>query len=624
MATHRLRGWAAVGTVLAMVLSLGTTASVARLNGLAAPQAGNTASEIRIQLDTAETYALLTPGTILQFEVFGTGYDSFAYALDGGPLIDLPLGGWGTTWDDQVVQFYFLDSASWPEGMRVVEVAALYGGEALASQTYVFFADLSLSTPLDTFDVVVVLIGFDDVAADLALRLPAHRGASTRLTSDPATEGFIDIRYDYQVQIASPDYYRQFLMDAREAGSYRDDVEGRLNLEALELQRNTGVPQDIFDPLVGYEIPSSWLEAYLGSHPVGPLPDPTDSVYYLVNLAPLDAESGLDHWYTRSNPDIDTEREQDWWRLEWDNDLNTPMGYPLSIFGGPDHRVFIDPTAYEWYLDWTWIWWEGGTGSAPYSPEYEVVAPEARADYLAETVVDLLGGLSSDLPWMPPEESRVSIRNLVLVDSATTDPAELGWAVHETSYLEYLREFMSLKTWEMDTTFADVSAFPDLSTYVDSVTTWDAGMGSVDGLSVWSWLFDHKADFVGDDPASFEILSVSFVYDDRAMTYAGNRFTGLGGSGISAIFLQTDRLFDTEGAPQKGLTDLIAHEAGHSLATDTSLDSSTTLISWTAAWGISMTAFPTGRSGRMRCGGPTSMRSCLSFEACSRRSRQQT
>ncbi len=383
----------------------------------------------------------------------------------------------------------------------------------------------------------------------------------------PGRQSTFDLQFEFNVSSANDSYAEAFRAYLMSKASFTDALQARLNLSALIDQRNDRTSRDIFDPLVGWEIPTAWAELYLEQFPPVPPRGEAGYTFYVMNLSVLDDPvAGIDHWFVEPTRDPDTGAIQDWWRLEWDNDLNTPIGYPLNAWGGPDHQVFIDPTAYQWYQDWFHVWFGGGNERAPFGLQYEEVPAASRAGYLAGVVNNLVEGLAASLPFVPPpQEPSILLRNYVLSGSLNHSLDDLRWVSSDLALRSYLEWFLPFKAWEITTTFAHIDDFPELMEVVDRNTSFDGDRGFIDGSAVFDYLEENKGQFVLDQSDVFEILSVNFLYDNRSMVFAGFEFTGLGGSGMTAIFLKTDRLFYADGTRQKGLTGVNAHETGHNL-----------------------------------------------------------
>lgn len=504
-----------------------------------------------LELLSPFNYAHVAPGTPIQMAVSGPGSLDVEYSLDGGTSqpLDPP---------------FELDTASWSIGMHVLQVRVSNETGIALSKNFVFFIDPTAAWPPDAVHIDVVLIGFNLPSSDLLAELRTAHDVTTALNKDGTTT--FQLRFDFEVHSAGEAYHQGLLDYLQSKSVYRDALQARLNLTALLDQRENGTPRDIFDPLVGREIQTAWVELYLEQFPSFSKTAPEAYTFYLLNLSALDDPSAdTDHWFVERSLEPDVLVTQDWWRLEWDNELNTPMGYPLNAWGGPDRKVFVDPTAYQWYLDWTHVWWEGGTGRAPYGLQYEEVPPEARASYLGEILDDLVTGLAATLPNLPPLEPAIEIRNYVLSGSLSHSIDDLEWVISGLSLGNYLRTFLPFKEWRIDTTFANIASYPAIMEVVDANTMFEGDRGFIDGVAVWNRLLEDKALYVVDAPDTFEVFTVSLLYDNRSMVLAGREFTGLGGSGVTAIFLDTDRLFYADGRRQKGLTSIVSHETGHNL-----------------------------------------------------------
>ena len=89
-------------------------------------------------------------------------------------------------------------------------------------------------------------------------------------------------------------------------------------------------------------------------------------VLYVLNFSEFDSpDHSFEHWYDYHPVDPDSGRKQDFFRLEWDNELNAGVKFEYAAFGGRGNIFVIDPSADQWYLRWARIWW----GDPPYSDQ---------------------------------------------------------------------------------------------------------------------------------------------------------------------------------------------------------------------------------------------------------------
>lgn len=508
--------------------------------------------EPAIGLFSPYNYAVIHPGTPIRLNITGPVSEVY-YSLDGGSSVEVEAP-------------YELDTLFWSEGthrLRVDSHASDF--DILASETFVLFVDRRALWPPDTLRVDVVLIGFEVQPKDIRSGLREVYDVSISGGTERGPLDELQIRPDFHLHAPDSVYHRALFADLRAKATFRDSLQARLNLPALIDQRDTGTSRDIFQALVGWEIAAEDAEAYLRQFPPPTLPEVPGVRVYLMNLADLDEAGVADHWFVEPTFDPDTSVDQDWWRLEWDNELNTPAGFPVNAWGGPNHTIYVDPTAYQWYLDWTHVWWNGANERAPYGVQYEEVPPIFRAQYLAGWINDLTEGLVASLPQFPPSEPRGLLQNYVLSGSVAHAVDELTWIVQDVAFESYLDDLLPFKDWAITTTFAPIEAYPELQAVVDANTQFEGSRGFIDALAVFEYLSEHRAEYVALQTDVFEILSVNFLYDNRSMVFAGREFTGLGGLGINAIFLKTDRLSYANGTRQKGLTSILTHETGHNL-----------------------------------------------------------
>ncbi len=516
---------------------------------------GDAPTALAIDLITPRNYAAIPPGSPLFLSITGGTASSVRYSVDGGTLTFITAP-------------YLIDTSAWTSGTHIVRVYASDAAGGASSRTFTIFVDPSSTWPPDTARMDIVLIGFGVNASAMADSIISQYFAPTPLTPNPSSFYDFELHFPFTIREAAASY-QQTLLDAVRGNATFTNTQGRLNLTALIAQRSDGIPRDIFNSLVGYQIGSEWFDDYLTAHPPVPPSANPGFTFYLVNLSALDnPANGTEHWFVRRTPDPDTGVDENWWRLEWDNGLNTPMAYPMDIFGGPNRTVVVDPTAYEWYTDWAYIWRENGSGPAPYSTRYPDVPPANRAVYLGELVNDLVAGLGTVLPWSPPTESTIVLHTYVLSASPTYPIDNLTWVYHERELQAYLQSFLPFKVWRTNTTFAALDDYPALKAVVDSNTTYVGGQGEVNGTNVWQYLYGNRSLYTTPAPDVLNVLSVCLIFDNRTMFFGGAPFSGLGGSGITTIVMRSDRLFYPNGTREKGLTSLLGHELGHTLGYD--------------------------------------------------------
>ncbi|MBY8996971.1 MAG: hypothetical protein KGD60_04520, partial [Candidatus Thorarchaeota archaeon] len=200
----------------------------------------------------------------------------------------------------------------------------------------------------------IVVVGYDSALIDEMILLQGMPTVRNYFTDD------VDITYniDYEIAYADSTYVddlRQELLDNSINGTGTGTW---LNESALSYQKtNLADPQRIFYPRDGLSIDGYAIEDWLEENPFMP-PPALGYTLYLVNFSAFDSsDHSLEHWYDYHPTDPDTGKEQDWFRLEWDNSLNPNVTMDYPFFGGRYNTYFVDPSAHQWYLKWCRIWW---------------------------------------------------------------------------------------------------------------------------------------------------------------------------------------------------------------------------------------------------------------------------
>ncbi|NPE09311.1 MAG: hypothetical protein GNW80_13580, partial [Asgard group archaeon] len=158
-----------------------------------------------------------------------------------------------------------------------------------------------------------------------------------------------------------------------------------LNATQLNLQESTGERKSIFYEQEGRAIDGEAVEQHLDNNRGYVSADPSYSIYFLNQSRFDTTDHSFEHWFEIDEVDPDSNATTDWWRLEWDNDLNPDVEFPYPCWGFQNRIFFADPYCHQWYTEWTDIWW---------NPD----VAEGEFDYIN---VDLDTYLAGDTPGTP-------------------------------------------------------------------------------------------------------------------------------------------------------------------------------------------------------------------------------
>ncbi|MFW9870488.1 MAG: hypothetical protein ACFFEL_12755, partial [Candidatus Thorarchaeota archaeon] len=315
----------------------------------------------------------------------------------------------------------------------------------------------------------IVVVGYNPVLIDETILLTGL--PTTRFYSAES----VDITYniEYTIEYAASTFLndlQQVMLDNSINGT---DTGTRLNETALSYQKShLDEPQRIFYPRSGRAIDAYAVEDWLVENPFTVKPD-LGYTLYLVNFSVFDSlDHSLEHWYDYHPEDPDTGEKQDWFRLEWDNALNTDVTMDYPFFGGRYNIYVVDPSAHQWYLRWCRIWW-----SEQFLTEYDFwtedledkvaslnLAIPADVDalnvYLHECVWDPINQLF--FPYQHQPASYVqsgTLKGLVFcmdVDAGISVES-LRWITDAEMQRAHLTELYPFIDWTVDIEFLDIS-----------------------------------------------------------------------------------------------------------------------------------------------------------------------
>jgi hypothetical protein len=417
-----------------------------------------------------------------------------------------------------------------------------------------------------TIKVKVYLAGFAERAAEIAPSVVTRYTRSANGTDENGTEHGYPVVLDVPLDWSElPRGLFERLADHVNSTAQAKRVQGKLNFPQVVAMRDQKTRLDSFDELNGSEIKKESLASFLYNEtPVSPQ---YAMEIFLLNLSYLDSRPGAPlHWLYEPTVNSDSGREVDWFRLEWDNAMNIPVAFP-SEAGISGRRLFVDPSSYIWYLDWTNIWWQGGSGAAPYGVRYDDVPPSQRAPYLAGIINEYIDGLLTVLP-RTPLHPKAEVATFILDDSQKYTADELKWTVTQPKVMDYLKRFTPYVPWTDSLVAAKVSSYPAFEKALRENTTVDpqTGYKRIDGSKVHQYIAAHKSEFITVKKDTISLITVCLYFENGAMFTQGNEFTGLGGGGVSSIYMNTSRLFYPGTQDRKmGISWVVVHETGHNL-----------------------------------------------------------
>lgn len=440
--------------------------------------------------------------------------------------------------------------------------------------------------------IQLVFIGYDEEILDVSV---FHElGGLTDYYPYIETINQYNISIQTNLISCGSDYYQSFLNYIMSVANFSART-SELNITLLEednVDPTDGLKSDIFYERTGISINATLVLDYLNNYPPISLPkDPWTYELIFLNLSTLDTGS-LEHWYDISEIDFDTNRVSS----EWYSEYGGLYDRPVAGWGGEGESriVFFDPSALEaiWYFDWlvTDYYWSYLEYSNPYVytdledyiAEHETYQP---ADYSLEVYLynftyDIL---YNDLLVLPYAVLTPDVQDLyfeiAIIENFTRGSIlqkNLEFIVNSDKIVDAFGELLPFFEIHMNIHWYSLKDYPEIQDLFDNATIiyedyYQIEVTEGSPQSVFSYLAENLGVFVEIHPDGINFPTLAFLMNKTRMSYYGTRFGGLGGMGWQLIAYQWDRFMDINQnppVPKTGISDVIIHEAGHTLGFD--------------------------------------------------------
>ncbi|MCF2137650.1 MAG: hypothetical protein K9W43_10515 [Candidatus Thorarchaeota archaeon] len=358
-----------------------------------------------------------------------------------------------------------------------------------------------------------------------------------------------------------------------------------LNETALVYQKeHPDEPQRIFYPRAGRSIDADVVEQWLLDHPYV-TPPKMGYIFYLLNFSKFDStDHALEHWFDYHPIDPDSGRLQDFFRLEWDNDLNAGVKFEFAGFGGKRGNIYVlDPSADEWYLKWARIWWNDPPYSNcplstfmdmdSYVQTLDLTTPSDAAklvSYIAGYVYDPVSylffpTLHSPTKYVSNGRLRALVFDMDVKNGVSVD--SLRWVTNAKMQQEHLTQLIPFINWTVDVDYLDIDSYTDWKTLFWSHASTSGGLTVADGGSMFDAIYTQmRPHYVTGASNTAEVFGVVFIKKNMVMEYAGHYFTGLGGGGQTVIWKSWERYYLSDGVtPKAGVSVIQLHESMHAI-----------------------------------------------------------
>ncbi len=453
--------------------------------------------------------------------------------------------------------------------------------------------DFSIDDPID---IAIVFVGYDQDminTSKITKKLP-HYGAIFLGGQDNA-HYYYQANYSYYFA----DQAYKDALDAFVADHSVNDPTVQLDLPKLEYQAKFWDPQDVFIPKNGTAIDGNAVESWLEQNRY------TNEVDYcisLLNFSYFDTE-GRDHWFEIKDIDVDTGINKHWYRNEFDFPWNLDAEFPYVGYTGYESSdIFLDPTAFQWYLKWVEVWngLNVNDGDHDFYDEdldhfMKTHDPDtsngkiAINDYISDWLAELV---PINLFWPPlnridfSEDISLQVKIFNGVSHLGFTNSDLKWTINETAISFALTELMPESNIDIDVEFLDLANYSNIEgilnhpNYIVDYSPDEPPIANYtyyDGMGIYNHLFSttYRRLFFDLDAADLVVTGYAFILDNATLASpgiwsGGGLFTGLGGDQRTLQLMELDRLYypnrtDLIAVPRQGLSTVLVHELGHAI-----------------------------------------------------------
>ncbi len=359
----------------------------------------------------------------------------------------------------------------------------------------------------------------------------------------------------------------------------------KLNITALQYQKSTGTKMSVFLPQSGRAIDANAVEDWFEANPFEGGSEPC-YFFYVMNFTEFDnGDHSLEHWYNTTETDFEADNMRDFWRLEWDNALNPDVKFPYAAFTSQSRVLFIDPSAFQWYLTWARIWWGLSVSGPKYDYYYEdldqfqathdLSTPAGRNDlayYLAGWIEDPLRNLLAADLFTDTDifsAKSLSIQTLIMNNASQYGYTNqvMNWIINTTLAELSIEDLAPFINVDVRADFVNLSDYPQLKTiFNNAVVSQQNGWTYYDGYDVFYDLYDVRDSYFNFSAADVVVNGYVLLECNMSMLAGSGEFTGLGGGGQILVMKSVDRYYKQDGStPKSGLGMVFIHEAGHNL-----------------------------------------------------------
>ena len=373
----------------------------------------------------------------------------------------------------------------------------------------------------------------------------------------------------------------------------QSDWTSSLNATALEEQKANFGRKSIFSTQNGTAIDALSVEQYLKANPVSSsLPNDNHYWIYVFNLSRFDSPT-QDHWFNITEVDPDAQRARFFWRLEWDYDLgnNYNVKFPYAAFSKNTDVMFMDLTAFQWYLKWRVIWNDISNPDPSYlndldsrlqgltQTEKQSVIESTAVTWLKDWIA-LIYNMRIDAEALG---SSMSIQLNVMYRSSEISLSNIDWIINTKQTQANVNNLFQSDNFNVTAHFIDMDQDKVMSgifdSYKDSYYN-ITGMNYTPPFANWKYydanglyyaISGSQASYFNLSAANIVLRGTIYLVDNSSFAanntpWVGGLLTGLGGNYRLTILYELDRALMSDHVTRKsGLSRVLVHEIGHAI-----------------------------------------------------------
>ncbi|MDH5400944.1 MAG: hypothetical protein OEY49_00525 [Candidatus Heimdallarchaeota archaeon] len=404
-----------------------------------------------------------------------------------------------------------------------------------------------------------------------------------------------DLNYDVILDLQVPDQSYTDQLNAYIDTITTDDWTSKLNETAINEQKVNFVRKDIFEQQNGKAIDARLLEQYLSANkPSTNLNDNNLYHMFVFNLSRLDIGTNK-HWLNATEIDPDSMSSRFYWRLEWDYPLNYDVKFPYAAFSEQTDVAILDPTSFQWVLNWRSIW----NDNTIYHPSYDntltelinnetpsnarPIVTDTTSKWITDWLENIYGmGLFGEGINL---RENVNSQTIVVYNSTQKSEEELRWIINEQLSIDKLGYIANSTNIEFVVNYYDINNDTFLKDLIENAEIDYSAYQGIDppfenwrfynGDQLWGEIFSNsilRGNYFERTDATLPIKGLILLLDnasyagDSWIPWTGGLYTGLGGNGIVTMLWELDRAFMPDGTTHKaGLSKVLIHEIGHSI-----------------------------------------------------------